>query len=282
MSEIRCITTALFGNAADKAAATAAPALAKRLGAHVIGVFVHPDPDTLPMLYGEGVSADLMRQIQEARREDFAHRHQQASKLFWAACAEHNIPQANALDGDIAAASWREVLGDARELLPEEAHASDLVVFGRTGEVVEREALEATLLTGGRPVLLTDRSLPTSFRTVAVAWTASDQAARALAVGLPFCQRAGAVYLLHVDEGKGHTTRPAEEYLRRHGIKAETRLIARNGASSGAALLDEVNQLGADLLIMGGYGHSRTREFVFGGVTREALEEAEVPLLLMH
>jgi nucleotide-binding universal stress UspA family protein len=124
--------------------------------------------------------------------------------------------------------------------------------------------------------------------TVLVAWNASREAARAVNDALPLLQQARAVTVLAVNPlggiaGDGDV--PAADialHLARHGVKAEAAHTVAPDIPEGDAILDYAADIGADLVVAGGYGHSRMREFVFGGVTRSLLTEMTVPVFLSH
>jgi nucleotide-binding universal stress UspA family protein len=119
--------------------------------------------------------------------------------------------------------------------------------------------------------------------TVAIAWNGSAQAARAVEGALPFL--AGAkVTVLTAAEKDEFVAAPAElsAYLAWHGVSASTATVEADSDAAGEALLAEAGKLGADLLVMGGYGHSRVREVILGGVTYHVLGNAEIPVLMAH
>jgi nucleotide-binding universal stress UspA family protein len=117
-----------------------------------------------------------------------------------------------------------------------------------------------------------------------VAWNGSPEAANALKAALPLLRRASAVDIVTIDEGDADTLPPTDacEYLARHGIKSQLSDVALQGRSVADALLAERERSGAGYIVMGAYGHSRFRELVLGGVTREMLRRCSVPILLAH
>lgn len=146
------------------------------------------------------------------------------------------------------------------------------------------------LLETGRPVLV----VPPRFtahaaaRHVVVAWRPTRDAARALHDALPLLRAAQSVDVLQVDPLGGDGGDGAEPgadiatHLARHGLNVRVVVHARAGETVGSALADHARHSGAGLVVAGGYGHSRFREWVLGGVTRELLHSAEVPVLFSH
>jgi nucleotide-binding universal stress UspA family protein len=126
------------------------------------------------------------------------------------------------------------------------------------------------------------------FSRVLVAWDGSTEATRAIHAALPFLQDAARVVLL--DGGRPNSPEsdcylPHFEpfvYLSRHGVEADPICVGIPARTAGAALLKKAEQVGADLIVMGAYGHSRLRERAIGGATRYMLEHARIPLFLRH
>ncbi|MBK8085738.1 MAG: universal stress protein [Devosia sp.] len=181
--------------------------------------------------------------------------------------------------------------GEIGKSLATEVRTSDLFVGTRPyGDPAGSSSIEETVLfRSGRPcVFLPPKQVSQAEHdTVFVAWKNTPEAARALANALPFLAKSSAVIIGIVEEG-GAGEQYGEEpgadvgrYLSRHGIGSEIRMI--NGWNdTGAALLNESKRAGADLIVMGGYGHSRFREWALGGATRHLLDHAEVPVLMAH
>jgi nucleotide-binding universal stress UspA family protein len=166
---------------------------------------------------------------------------------------------------------------------------TDLNIVGLPREGIEdRWNVEAWVFATGRPCLLhpNDRSLPFSLESAVVAWDASSASARAVGDALPMLERAKAVHILTV---RGEKEIPSADggvslwdYLAAHGIRPSPREVATQERRVGRAILDGAAELGADLLIMGAFGHSRVQEFLLGGATREALDDASIPLFMAH
>jgi nucleotide-binding universal stress UspA family protein len=174
---------------------------------------------------------------------------------------------------------------DDLENLPYYVHHADLTVMGRPGHGngLARSDIEAAL-SGGRPMLIAPRWLSTSRTGCAfVCWKETAEAARALSAALPLLARAERVVVVSVSEGAQDTDEPLRavaRHLALHGIAAEHRLLARE-RSVGDVLEAAAGAFDADLIVLGAYGHSKAREFVFGGCTRTFLGRASVPVLMM-
>lgn len=178
----------------------------------------------------------------------------------------------------------------AGEALAAEARLSDLIILTRPyGDPAREHAIEESVLfRSGRPCLFLPpkEAGPGVFDRIYVAWKNTREATLALAAALPLLHRARSVVVGLVDEDAEGTAGPAAgddigRYLSRHGIRAELRSPAAR-SSVGATLLEDAWSVEAQLLVMGGYGHSRMREFLIGGVTRHVLEHAPIPVFSAH
>ena len=145
------------------------------------------------------------------------------------------------------------------------------------------------MLNAARPVLVIPHSgqFPQPGDTVVVAWDGSMEATRAIGHALPLLRRARLVVLALLHAPVGHS-QPARHpgadiaaYLSRHGVPVEVRQAVTTG-DIGGALLSTAAETGADLLVMGGYGHARFREILLGGVTETVLRQMTVPVLMSH
>jgi nucleotide-binding universal stress UspA family protein len=144
--------------------------------------------------------------------------------------------------------------------------------------------LNAVLFDTGRPVLLLPRKpVPGIGVRVAIAWNGSAQAARAVMAALPFFRAARQITILSAGPVNPYASPDGlVTYLSRHDVQATAKRLEPEPAAIGSALLEHCRLLQADLLVMGAYGHSRLREMILGGATREILANAELPVLMIH
>jgi nucleotide-binding universal stress UspA family protein len=192
------------------------------------------------------------------------------------------------LSAGLPSADWRTETGDEPYWLAEHGRAADLVVVGRArdGESVAMDILEAALMGTGRPVLIApDDPRRELSGVVAIAWKDRAEAARAIAAAQPFLQLADKVVIMSVSEDAG-SDEPSRERLRRalswQNPAVSVQCVKPKGRPPADALLAAAQTVNADLLVMGGYGHSRTREIIFGGFTRRVLSHADLPVLMAH
>jgi nucleotide-binding universal stress UspA family protein len=171
-------------------------------------------------------------------------------------------------------------------LLPHLTTAA-LIVMAEPHNLDSMDALHSALFSSGRPVLFVPSRAPalTPFgRHVAIAWKPRPQARRAIKQSAPWLKAAQQVSILCVNERDiVHDADEAFQLLAEMGCAAETRHLVTNRAEHVATrLLQEVEAIGADLIVMGAYRFGEVVEFVFGGVTREILDQSRWPVILMH
>jgi len=171
------------------------------------------------------------------------------------------------------------------------AHYADLTVVARPdpgGQTAGPLGLgESLVFTSGRPVILfPPRGTASRVRRILVGWNAGRESVRAVADAMPLLVRAEAVEVLVVDpesRRSGHGQEPGADiarHLARHGVQVEVRRRLSEGEDVGRVLLSQAAAFGADLMVMGAYGHSYLNEWIFGGVTRTVLHEANLPVLM--
>jgi len=248
---------------------------------HLSAAFLTSLPDE-PLAYEPTVVAGVWAELLgRARQEADAERKRVEARL---ARADRPVELRNA-----------EALSrDLGRVAAVHARYADVAVMARpvegAGADLREEIIEGVLFHSGRPALIAPPGWNgTSIgKRVVVAWDASREATRALSEADDILEFAEAVTVLTVDAKPkmfGHGDQPGANiaaHLSRRGLPAEVRNVDSMGRSASLAILDEATALGADLVVMGGYAHSRLRELVFGGATRELLRTATVPLLMAH
>jgi nucleotide-binding universal stress UspA family protein len=262
----------------------------KEFGAHVEALHVRPDASSaVPLLGGEGVSGAVVDELVQAAERKSVERAEALRRLFDEACAARGAPVLVAPQpSPDFSVSWREEMGAEEDVVAGLGRLSDLIVMARpdtTQGVASLMSLNAALMESGRPLLLGPPKVPDQVgRSVVVFWNGSAEASRAVAMGMPFLERAKRVIVLCAREEQGGTPEELARHLGWHGIKADTRTFTAGGPGGhvGHGLLVEAGYLGADLIIMGAYTHSRLRQLVLGGVTRHVLQGATLPVLMSH
>lgn len=179
-------------------------------------------------------------------------------------------------------------VADASNALTEISRRFDLTVLSQAEpkEWDSEQLVETVLFGSGRPVLIVPyiQNVSPSFRSVTVCWDGSRAAARAVGDAMPFLQLAKSVSLITAAKAEaiGEGDPQMVRHLARHGVKAEHRHLIAGRGDEVNAILNHASDRGTDLIVMGGYGHARIREFVLGGVTRGMLGSMTVPVLMSH
>ena len=207
--------------------------------------------------------------------------------------AEEDLAQARSVFGrnveGVARTSWRSDLADPLTYLARQARAADVVVVGRWGAPDPERGLLGVLpgpfvVESGCPVLVAPPSIE-AFRIgrVVVAWKDTLEARRAVLHSLPFLERSDQVLIVAVgEETDTESLDDVAAYLSRHGLAVTTHRQGSDDAGAGEAILRFVAREEADLLVMGAYGHSRLREWLFGGVTRDVLRNTPICCLMSN
>jgi nucleotide-binding universal stress UspA family protein len=171
------------------------------------------------------------------------------------------------------------------------ARRFDLAIVGQSdpqASSVEDIIAETTLFESGGPMIMVPyiQKAPLKLDNVMVCWDGSRQAARAIGDAMPLLEKAGRVEIVIItnERGKQDEIEGADmgQHLARHGLKVDVHRISGGNIDVADALLSHAADAGADFMVMGGYGHSRLREFVLGGVTHSIFRSLTLPALLSH
>ncbi|WP_127563208.1 universal stress protein [Stenotrophomonas indicatrix] len=269
------------GSSSDDEALGAAVRLARALQSHLTVLELVSLP--YPMVSAWGPSADVA--IGDLHQQSQAQGKANVSRLNARLRAEHISHEVRLVQA---------FYGAPAQVAAQHAVRADIsVISGVAGDTVEgdlgRSYFGSLLISSGRPVLVIPKgssaALPPA--TVVVAWTPTRASSRALHDALPMLQAARSVHLIVVvEDGDGDAEKrdmtEITAHLDRHGVAVQARIQKKEGARTAALLLEHAARVGADMLVVGGFGHSRFREWAFGGVTRELLFEAKLPILYSH
>jgi nucleotide-binding universal stress UspA family protein len=266
---------------ADEPAIALGEALAKQSNAHLAAAFLTPLPDE-PLAYEPTVVAGVWAELLGRARADAEAERKRVEERLKQAGQPYELRTAEALSRDLG------------RVAAVHARYADVAVMTRPpegiGAELREEIIEGVLFHSGRPALVAPLGWTgTSIgKRVVIAWDASREATRALSEADDILEFSEAVTVVTIDAKPkmfGHGDQPGANiagHLQRRGLPAEVKNVDSGGRSAASAILEEAKALGADLVVMGGYAHSRLRELVFGGATRELLRNATVPVLMAH
>jgi nucleotide-binding universal stress UspA family protein len=259
-----------------------AAALAERFAAHLVGLYPllvpqrprelgYFDPALLDPFF------ESLREQARAAADEVREQFEHVARLRGLSAEWRLVPEGP--DGDPAL----------------HARYADLTILGQLDpDRGETEGLrprpEQVILASGRPILIVPYAgrFENVGQRVVIAWNSAREAARAVHDAMPLLIAAEAVTVLTIDprEGpQGHGELPGADislHLARHGVKAQVERTVSADLPVGEVLLSRLADLGADLLVMGAYGHSRMRELLLGGATRSLLQSMTVPVLMSH
>ena len=277
---IKDVMVPLQVDAADEPRLAAAAAIAARFEGQIIGLFFN----LLPLLalpvevdQPQDLVIGLLRRAKEAGDEKVAALAVRMGQLG----VPFEIRRFDAFPEDVT------------EIAVREARASDTFVVLRPDADMEDpdRFVESVLLGNGRHLYL----LPSGYdparlpgKHMLIAWNGSREAARAVAEAMPFLHIAQKITVLVIVRESPPVEREAvlgvdlKHYLGHHGMKAELRHVKASNTGTSATLMSEALKCNADTIVLGGYGHSRTRERLLGGTTYELLQKAPIPVIMAH
>ena len=261
--------------------------LAKSFGAQLMGVHLEPGISQYvtggpaDMGAGVGYSMDARRAGEEAER--IRVRSAEAEQMFKDALGAASVKNAG----------WRTVDGDLLAGASQLGRYADLTVIGQADADDHAASYPVALpgamaLSTGRPVLVVPYA--GEYRVVgkhmAIAWNGSREAARAVFDAIPFLHAAERITIITVAPGHevvgDSPSKELQDYLQRRGLDSRVERLVPGGLTTTDAILSALADIGADLLVMGAYGHSRVRELFLGGVSRGILTQMTVPVLFSH
>jgi nucleotide-binding universal stress UspA family protein len=281
--DMKSLLTILTETAQAKAQTVAAAAFARSHNAHldVLAVGV----DATPMAYGQFGTSVAIVQVAVERAEAQAR---ELADIANAVLSTEDPDLKWTVEMQMAAS------GGIVEAVGFRARLADLVILPQpygTGRTVDAEiVLESALFDGRAPVLILPDSgigAAAAPKNVVVAWNQSVESMAAIRAAMPLLRQAEAVSLAVIDPASHGPERSDPggllgQMLARHGVHVDVAVLAKTMPRVADVLLRHVADTGADLLVMGAYGHSRLREALFGGATRDMLSDCPVPMLMAH
>jgi nucleotide-binding universal stress UspA family protein len=289
----KSILLPLVGTDADRATERAAIAVAQAFGAHLIALHVRRDArqDLASLASADMGMAAGLDTVLSRMEDDIAAREKNAEDTWRETCAKAGLALAEQASARTdASQEFASEMGEATDWVAEYGRAADLVVVGRVREaaMLDLDLMEAALMDTGRPVLIPGADcVPVVDGTVAIAWKNTREAAGAVAAAMPFIRRAKRVIVFAVEEADASDSVDKSHLrlvraLRWHNPNTGSQVLRHESRPAVKVLLDALAREKCDLLVMGGYGHTRLREAVFGGFTRAILEEAPLAVLMAH
>jgi nucleotide-binding universal stress UspA family protein len=285
---IKTILVPLYDGALDTVVVDAAAKLAGKFNAHIETLLMKVPLDITGGLISNMLDTKQYKQLiddlaRQTQSEENAAREKFEQIISNAGIVSCDDPSRNTNPS----ASWRIDAGDPAEVLARCGGAFDLIVAGHpfSGSETSKttQVLNAAIFNTARPVLLTSQTItPTIGEVILLAWNRGIPAGRALLAAHPFLEKAKRVviFMIATDAKQGPEPEDISKNLAWHGIAADVKKVAPSSRPVADILTDEVEAIGADLLVMGAYSQSRVRERMLGGVTKAIMARAGLPVLM--
>ncbi len=286
---MKSILAPVDGAASSRVILDAAFSLANIFKSHVNILHVMADPKAAIPLLGEGMSGAMIEDMIELAENESADQRSKAHALYQEALGKYGAAESSSpMSAERVTATWLQREGREDEVIARFGRLSDIILVPKPtkdNEIYTTLALNAALFETGRPMLLLPESTnDLSLGTVSVCWNGSVEGARAVATSLPLLKKAESVHIITADTRATDTPvgDDLKSYLAWHGISSSSIFFSPAGHSVGEALMIESKKIDADIMIMGGYSHSRMRELILGGVTRDVIEQTDIPVVMGH
>jgi len=285
---IKSILVPLDGSDASFSALDTALVIADRFDAGITGIHVRPRAQDLPYEL-DYVSAKLKQNVIDETDRKSREQARSIQHRFSTFCDNHKIKVGDSLNGAGIGAKWHEDEGSVAEVLIRHARLCDVIATSRPhrkqGTLLRSpagETMESLLMRAGRPILMVPPDWPArKVDRAAIAWNESLEASRALAMTMPWLSEMNEVTVI-VGRKRESGVPLLCEYLLLHGVNATVKYLPARFKSVGQAILDCCADNGVEMLVVGGFSHARSRQLVFGGVTRFLLTNSNVITVMVH
>ena len=263
--------------------------IARQFQSHIEGFCIRPSlAGAIAVGFEGGVAA--LAGTEEQFEIEQGTRSERLKEQFDKFIKENNLKSSQPNENNELTVSWNENEASGIGLFGQRGRVFDLIVVGRPTPGALTPAmntLETVLFESGRPVLIAPPTITQKIIDhIAIAWNGSTETARTIAFAMPLIKNAKHISILNIEGAivPGPTAVEVANSLTRQDITVD--IINREGKRSpsdaGALMLNETENIGADLLIKGGYTQSRLRQMIFGGATNHILNEAKMPVLMAH
>jgi nucleotide-binding universal stress UspA family protein len=289
---IKTILVPATGSDLDGAVFQSALTVARAFAAHLEVLHVHVDAAAMAARMVPaaevGIGATVIGLVDQIE-EDAGRREAKARKTFEEFCARERLVAADMpIAQGAPSVQWLRQIGDQGYWVAELGRSADLLIIGRRTDDpgVSVEAIETALFGSGRPVLISPAAALAALpETIVIAWKSTPEAARAVGAAMPLLSTAKQILIVTIAEDQGLSDEEEGARLltslRWHGFNVSLRRLPPGPQGAASTLLAAAAEQAA-LIVMGAYGNSRLRQWVFGGFTRHILRGAEVPVLMMH
>ena len=273
----RDILVHLDGTHEDETRLAYGELLASAFDAHLTGLYTNRLPDIAD--YAAPVSLMTYAELEDRLRAEGAAVQERLTERLKRLSAPNELRKIEAAPDEM------------RRAVATEARRADLFIAScpRGDGEQWRFAIEEALFEGGRSILLAPPGVKPrdAIRTIVIGWVNARESARAIAEALPLLQQAELTEVVCVEERAAGLDRALARadiaaHLARHGVPVNINMVCDEQRDAATTILTNAHRVSADLIVIGAYGHSRLREWVLGGVTRDLIARSDIPLLLAH
>jgi len=283
---MKSILVPLSGAASDRSSLELASRVARVFSSHINVVHVQRNivEQVATMTMGAGA---ISQEVWDTLAAESRSRETNARKQLDELCSKESIALVTEPSFGAPTASWQSFEDVLKNTLIHLGRFCDLLVVGREAPLygLDVDSLGEILLQCGRPMLIASSERREQLcENVAIAWKDTAQSAHALTAAQPLLAKTKKVFVLQVQEKPSADFSGQElvRQLRWGNCDAELHMLEPMQGGTTRTIVTAASSLKVDLLVAGGYGHSRAREFILGGVTRELLEDCPLPVLLTH
>lgn len=285
---VKSILVPLDGSEASFAVLDTALVVANRFNAKIKGMHIRSKTGDLPFEL-DYVPEKLKRSVVVEAERVSTENARAVYDQFVEYCKKHDIAVGDSLNDESVGAVWREEMGSVSDVLIRHGRLCDVIATSRParkkGSVLRSpagEKMESLLMRAGRPILMVppDWSAHRVGRA-AFAWNESLEASRAMAMTMPWLTQMDEVTVI-LSRKREAGVPDLKEYLTLHGVKSNFQFLPDKPKSVGQAILDCCSSNRIEMLVVGGFSHARSRELVFGGVTRFLLINSNVITVMVH
>jgi len=286
---IRMILVPVRGDGKGEGVLDHAVVLARRFNAHLTVVHTRAKPEDMFPFGTFGVNDDMRKQIVEAATASAEAEEDRVKTLLTNYLKNHDVPiiEAATDKADRVTASWTEETGQQSENVAVLGRLADLIAVAKpdSEDGLGNRTLQAALLESGKPVMMVPPVPAGTIGThVALGWNGGTESAKAVSATLTLMKAADrvTVFSAPVSTEPQLAAEKLVDYLARHEINAAAETMDVKATEVGDALLAGARKAGADVLVMGAYGHSRARQLVMGGVTSHVIANADMPVIMVE
>ena len=285
---LKSILLPLTSQTADQHVMRIAGQFAFQFRATLKALFVRADPRSAVPFMGEGLTADMIKDLSDATEREGLAQANVAFKNYSAIMEDLGVHLTEtAQKTETATARWQVAAGQISDYIGRRARTADLAICAQPNSDVpdSQDIFHDLIFRSGRPVMIVpEKCSEAPGRHIIIAWNGRAEGARAIGAALPLLWSAEKVTLLQIGDPDPDrpTLEDAADYLKDHGVSPLLEARKKGSKGTGEEIHAAAKDLQADMIVIGAYSHSRWREMILGGVTRHLIGKSELPVFMSH